>query len=193
MAGQQSIAGPSASPVSRRTILVGIGTAVAVPVVQSLAGTARCAPTDWRARLAALRPAVLAEIERFAEELRPRFESGELRSFRDCDDGEDEGDDDRWETSPHWKVEALVAKRFGLEVTEEENQHGGTRYRGDDAVAGLLLSCSPRADATNTNWNHPCHHATSAVTWDVIAIARERRWYTPTPDECGDPAREAQS
>jgi hypothetical protein len=131
---------------------------------------------SWRAAREALverfRPLYLAEVARFAEELRPRFESGELRGWRDGDDGD----------GPTYVLEALGAARFGLDVDED--------LRGDDEAAYLVLACSPTADASADEWSAVQFHAQAAVARDVVLLARERRWYTPTPDEIASPGVE---
>jgi hypothetical protein len=174
----------SQSILSRRSFIVGCGVAAAgaataAPVISFAAGRVAGAPT--------FRAAYLAEIGRFAETLRPRFESGELRAYRDCDDAKRDDEGTPVSDSPHWELERLCAAHFGLEVARSEEADGDTRLEGDTTAAYLLLAASPRAEATIDTHTHPGYHAAAAATWDVIALARERRWYTPTPDESEDP------
>ncbi len=132
----------------------------------------------WRGRIAALRTAYAAEVERLAEELRPRFEAGELRAVTggDLDDGED------GRTSPFWKLGEVCAERFGCTVTRAEEE-----VSGDIEAARLVLLASPRAEALEGNWQHPGYHAKDAAAWDVIAVARARGMYVPGADEDVDP------
>jgi hypothetical protein len=173
--------------VSRRGFIGAIGAAAAataLPAVASVAPsfTARAdglRAASFTARGDGLRAAYFAELVPFAETLRPRFESGELRAFCDCDDPDE---------SPMSVLERLCADRFGLHVTRRTNGYGYEKFDGDDAAAYLILAASPHAEATDDHQNHPAYHAVDAVLWDVITLARERGWYTPTIEECEDPA-----
>jgi len=172
--------------VSRRSFIGGAvvaGAAVAsAPVLGREKGGA--AGKTWAgsvtAHAAALKAAYLAELERFAETLRPRFESGELRAFRSP--GDDYNREKGREDYPQEKLERLLATHFGLEETGDKGEGG------DAAAAYAILAASPRAEVTaDEGWNHPIYHAANAVGWDVIALARARGWYTPGRDEEEDP------
>lgn len=141
------------------------------------------------AAAASLRAAYLAEVERFAETLRPRFEAGELRGFR-SGDGEME-----FEHSPRNMLERLCAAHFGMETTEHPGKRPGwTSIDGDDQGAYLILAVSAFASAVEeaaqgTFYDHPAHHAVEAISWDVLAVATSRGWYQMTEDE--EPSAEA--
>jgi hypothetical protein len=139
--------------------------------------------------LTALRAAYVAEVARFAETLRPRFESGDLRAFRDGDDEEVFRDHKNGiPDSPHWKVEKLCAAHFGLEVARTKCPDGGETFDGDAARAHYILAASPHTESTeDEGFFHSCYHATTAAAWDVIALARDLGWYVPTADETEDP------
>src|SRR5512138_3205272 len=150
--------------------------------------------TAWRREHAALvakfRPKYLAELERFAETLQPRFEAGELRGITDDDcDREMFGTGDRWR-SPIWKLADLCREHFGIERTYKV---GEVRARERDPVtAELILACSPSAEEVQLHVDDTASAssvAADAITWDVIAIARARGWYTPTEGE--EPALES--
>jgi hypothetical protein len=193
MADRRSTLSASAG-TGRRRFLGACGVIGAAALPCAAAGAAILAPSaglagwswaDFRTGLIpSLQAAYLAELERFAETLRPRFESGELRAFRD-------GDENAAGTSPQWEVERLCAVHFGLQVTKSENASGWEQYDGDAATAHAILAASPHAEYTaDVVYYHPADHATSSAAWDVIALARARGWYVPTPDECEDPALE---
>jgi hypothetical protein len=155
---------------------------------------AQAAPTSGRwtdaasFHAAAMREAYLAEIGRLAAGHRSRFESGELRAFRDEDDEEvfrpgGTGEAD----SPHWEVERLCAAHFGLEVKRSETRSGGETFDGNVGAAHLVLACSPHAESTEDAFFHPCYHAQTSAAWDLIAYARAAGWYVPRADETEDP------
>ncbi len=136
---------------------------------------------EWRRAhaelVAGFRVAYLAELERFAETLRPRFEAGELYGYRDDLTGEE-------------RITAAIVDHFGLVVTETIEPGGGHVYTGDDAIAHLILEASPSAldeslgDSIQSNdWHHPALGAREAILFDVLGIARARGWYTPDEDE----------
>jgi hypothetical protein len=146
------------------------------------------------ALLPSLREAYRAELERFAETLRPRFESGELRAEREGDYRRIPGttgwsSDCFTHDSPRWEIERLAEDYFGVTFTERPMSDGGG-FDGDSARAHLVLAASPHAGFTGEGAEHPCDHARESVAWDVIALARDRGWYVPTPDEFEDPALE---
>lgn len=114
---------------------------------------------------AKFRPLYLAELERFAETLRPRFESGELHGCTDDD------------INAGARLEALCMEHFGLRVV-------------DPATADMILAVSPSAgQASDPNQEVSSFNASYACAWDVLAVARARGWYTPAADE--EPALEA--
>lgn len=133
--------------------------------------------------LAALRDAYTAEVERLAQQLRPRFASGELRA-NTSDEYEGAPDLD---ALPQGRLEAICAEHFGVGVTKIEHENGRVEYAGDERTAYLLLAVSPHTESTCGDVYHPGYHAQDAAAWDVIALARKRGWYTPAPTECGDP------
>jgi len=146
----------------------------------------------------ALRAAYLAELARFAEALRPRFASGELRAYRDVDDRQRIPGTTGWgdecfthSESPQYLLGRIVGEHFGIEWTEDPTSDGGVRSVGDSALAYAILAASPHADVTGEGADHPCDHACESVAWDVIAYARERGWYAPAEDEHPDPMDEA--
>jgi hypothetical protein len=171
---------------TRRGFLGSLGAVAALPLFPSLA-THPAPSGSWTdavgTHVESFRAAFLAELARFAETLRPQFEAGELRAYRD-------GDYEKIE-APQRKLERLCEAHFGLEVTERRKKDGGAWIDGDTTRARLILAVSPRADATGEGSDvHPCDHAREAVAWDVIAVARERGWYTSTDDEDPDPLAE---
>jgi hypothetical protein len=136
----------------------------------------------WRAAQEALverfRPLYLAEVERFAEELRPQFEAGELRGH--CAEDLEREDTEEGFRAPFWRLEDLCAAHFGIEVDHVD----GYRVERDPATAALILATSPSAEATyDDGQGLPSSHAKQAISWDVLVIARARGWYTPAEDE----------
>lgn len=128
---------------------------------------------SWNAGQKALvdrfRPLYLAEVARFAEALRPQFEAGELRGYREEIDGVDLG-----RATPLERLEDMCAEHFGL--------------RTDHAAEGLVISVSPSAAAATLS-GAGVRNAVFACAWDVLAVARARGWYTPTRDECPAPSK----
>lgn len=153
--------------VSRRGFIAACGAAVASTTVPRAAQAGTL--TGWasaKRMAAALVAAYLAEVERFTEELRPRFESGEVGAW----DGNDTGPTDR--------LEELCAERFGLQVTKI----GWGEYEGGDLEQALLiLFVSPSSDSVDrgANWAHECLAAAAAVATDVLASARRCGWVPP--------------
>jgi hypothetical protein len=174
----------TAATTGRRGFLAALGALTAAgalprataaePLPANLREAAGSAPCDvYRA---AWRAAYLEVLEQLAETLRAGFEAGEFYAFRDAPGrGDDRG---------RWRVEDACSRYFGL----------GTNGDWEAAAAGtarMLLVASPRADVTGDGGDvHPCDHAGEAVAWDLIALARERGWYTPTADEFADPLLE---
>ncbi len=110
-----------------------------------------------------LRQAYQAEVARFAETLRPRFESGELYGIPRA--GSDEG---------YWRLGRLCRRRFALHGPE----------------AALVLAASPSLATTeelNSNAAPPSNvtreMAIYAIICDVLGIARTRGWYRPPAEE----------
>ncbi len=132
----------------------------------------------WRASFEALvarfRPAYLAELERFAETLRPLFASGALRGATD-------DDQDGLEA-----LELLAAAHFGIQVHEEKNRF----LEDDETTAKMILAVSPSGDEAYCDGQEiASFNAAYAVSWDVLAIARARAWYTPPSHECPNLSR----
>lgn len=121
--------------------------------------------TNWKRETAiavqALRAAYLAEVARFAEELRPRFTSGEVRGFL-----EEDGDS----TGPADALRYLCGRHFAMKDMAWEEMHA-------------VLAVSPSAEEVDDAWCEPWHHLREAVAYDVIRIARARGWYAPASDE----------
>jgi hypothetical protein len=185
---------------TRRGFLGAIGAAAAATALPGVAipATGRLDTKSWpqaaagwhaaqKALIERFRPAYFAELQRFAEELRPAFASGELRGFRDEDekgyDARQAGEEEY--TTPDQKIEDLCAERFGLEI---ENVRG--RRVGDEAMANLILAVSPTAAAghwaADGGWLHPAGRAACCAAWDLTAVARAMGLYEATPDECPD-------
>lgn len=120
--------------------------------------------TEARAgALDVVRVAYLREVERFAEELRPRFESGELRGLRDSDP-------DSGERGPFYQVEKLCLARFAPEGMAWEQIH-------------LALAASPSAEEADDTWVDRRGHVAAAACLDVLRLASARGYYKPAPDE----------
>ncbi len=161
----------TAGKTSRRGFLATLGAAgVAAAVPVSVHAGVPPRPAAREAYLAAWRAAYLEELEELALSLEPRFRAGDLYSFRDNDD---EG---------QRRIEDAAARHFNLGAGEDEWD------RADTGTARLILAASPHADATGDGACYPGDHAREAVAWDLLAIGRARGWYTPTADECPDPA-----
>jgi hypothetical protein len=131
----------------------------------------------------------MAEVERLADALRPRFESGELRAcneedYRIYDEPGRSATQDDIENMPMGRCEALVAEHFGIAVTVTDDADGGRTYRGDAEATHLVLAFSPNAARTEELANnHPGYHAQTAAALDLITAARARGMYVPTADE----------
>jgi hypothetical protein len=121
---------------------------------------------DWtQAKATALdllRNAYNREIERIAEELRPRIESRELGGWR----GDDTPPDEPYEgPDPMFRLEDEMRARI---VTDEESGF-------------LVLAVSPsehddlHGDAT--------YAAGDVAALDVMRVALARGWYVPRPEE----------
>jgi hypothetical protein len=119
-------------------------------------------------------------IERLAEELRPRFASGELRAPRDVDFEEEDGPARAHQDSTPWRrIEAVIAAPLGIQVDESVPRV----YVGDVARAHLVLAASPVTPFVSTDAAHHGFAAQEVARWDVIALARARGYYVPAADE----------
>ncbi len=165
----------TAGKTTRRGFLATVGAAGVAAAVPVSIGAA--APR-WDARetyLAAWRAAYLEELEDLALALEPRFRAGEFYSFRTVGNA--------WQDAEgQSRIEDAAARHFNLGAGEDEWD------RADSGTARMILAASPHADATGDGACYPGDHAREAVAWDLLAIARARGWYTPTKDECPDPA-----
>ncbi len=185
--------------VSRRGFIGAIGAATAataLPAVALAAPAAEGAPSwpdavaGWSKAQADLiaryREPYIREVVRFAEELRPRFESGELRGLRDEDD---ERHEDAREAGteyefPNERLEDLAADRFGIVVRMVQREHGDRVHVGDKATASVIVAVSPSAEHWNAErWAHPGYCAKACIAWDVLAVARALGFYEPIADE----------
>lgn len=119
-----------------------------------------------------LRAAYLAEVTRFAETLRPRFESGDLRGYTD-EDSEHENERDDYK-APLFHLEDLCDEAFRLDV----DRFGEEAYRN----AYLIRSVSP-GDAHTEDAQPIAGQAGIAVAFDVLAVAQARGWYIPAEGE----------
>ncbi len=141
---------------------------------------------DARA-IAHIHYAYAVEIEALAEELRPRFESGELRA---CTENELESGRVR-AASPQWQIEEVVRERFGLQVKTTQND--GLEFTDSDGVtAHVVLAVSPSAAPLDAEGScHLVDWAVSAAGWDVVLYARAKGWSKPVPGEqsTGAPGR----
>lgn len=123
--------------------------------------------------LSVLRAAYLAEVERFAEGLRPRFEAGELRKNVPSDYPAAQTPGAIPDT-PMERLERLCEERFGL----NGRRYYEARIPEVEAAAHLVLAVSPHVvvavddDDGAMIWDQACH----AVALDVLASARSRGW-----------------
>jgi hypothetical protein len=184
---------------TRRGFIGAIGAAAAAAAAPGVAfGAGAPRPLAWPEALAEwpgafnelaerFRPLYRREVARLAEELRPRFESGELRAFED----EDLEDGESGATSPMWRIEAEAGEHFRLVKRDGSGRcAAGEVYEGAGHIASLILVVSPSTFYVGDDWSHVAYRANAAAMWDVILHARERGWYTPSPDEeIGPPER----
>jgi hypothetical protein len=127
-----------------------------------------------------VRAAYLSEVGRLARALRPRFEAGELRATTDEDL---ERLRSGVASTPFQELERLCTEHFGLTVVAREKPDA-TLYEGDHVAAHAILAVSPSAEDVDVgDWNHPASWAASAVTWDVLRLARSRGWSRLRRDE----------
>lgn len=154
--------------------------------------------------LEGLRVAYMADLNRLAETLRPRFESGELYGYRDDETNARLDEAFRWREAhpgfteeeraafekslPPWApemVEEACAAFFGLDEAHEERDFEATFRR-----ASLLRAVSP-GDSTTLPDGPVIPSAVMAISADVFTIARVRGWYTrpdgegPTEEDTG--------
>jgi hypothetical protein len=126
----------------------------------------------------ALRMAYLAEVERIAEALRPRFESGELRCWTDEDGDEIEArrraGDREW-LPPLWRIERFSADWLGMDPKAQ-----GEAFNEGCRVAYLVRLVSPHEDETE-DAQPAIGQAMEAVGRDVLDAAGRRGWLQPTP------------
>ncbi len=129
--------------------------------------------------IANIRYVYAVELEALAAQLRPRFESGELRACT-----QDELEDGQARAgSPHWRIEEAVRERFGLRV--KATQEDGAEFTEADAVAAhVILAVSPSAAPLEAEgWLHVANWAVSAAGWDVLLYARAKGWSKPVAGE----------
>ncbi len=123
--------------------------------------------------LETLRTVYRAEIERLAQELRPRFESGELHGYNNED-----GDRESLPCGAPLDAPVICAPIHLLERRIEE------RMASTFPDAYLVLACSPSEDKIeDAALTDAKNAAAECVGNDVLRIARARGWYRPTPDE----------
>lgn len=129
------------------------------------------------AALRELRAYYRTEVERVATELRPRFESGELRGWRSNEmdrmdarmDALAAGATPDAYVPPLWRVEEEAGQRF---------------VRSSMARAYVVLLVSPSEPETfDPSSMDPRYHAGTAMAHDVIRYAREQGWTTMAADE----------
>ncbi|MFY3742457.1 hypothetical protein ACOQFB_00995 [Anaeromyxobacter sp. Red801] len=181
----------SMAKLTRRSFLttVGVGAAVvtAPGAAAAASGRARLAAggavQSWpvaveamkaaeESVLAQFRPAYLAEVERFAEELRPRFEKGDLRASVVVAPGS--AGEERAKQAALDRLEGACAERFGVEVVR-----AGYEVEGDDVLGRMICAVSPSApswDVDDGDWSHPCCAAQACACSDVVAVARRAGW-----------------
>ena len=117
-------------------------------------------------------------IEKVAEELRLGFRAGQFRGFTDED--ERRSDDNAAYITPRLRLEGEVAARLlGHQPTAHDDMEEAAVRR-----AAWVLMNSPSIGELMSDGYTVEGFAISAATWDVLRIARERRWYTPAPGEC---------
>lgn len=146
--------------VSRRGALKAGALAVGAAVLPR-AGAAEAVPGG---ALEQLRAEYQARIVALAEELEPRFRSGELRGYRD-------GDGNRFRSPPLHQLEDELRRRLARTFAE----------------AHLVLLCSPSTLATFDHGSEdPRYDAGDAAAWDVLRVALARGWYRPEMEEIPD-------
>jgi hypothetical protein len=166
----------SGNGTTRRGFIAAFGAALAasaLPLAARGGSGGRETLARWQeTHLPSLRALYLAEVVRFAEELRPRFASGEIRGFTDAD-GE------RIEREPHWdpplfELENLCEERFRLDVD---------RYGEEAYLNAYLIRCVSPSEGQTFDAQPVAGQAAVAVSRDVLAAARARGFYAPAEDE----------
>ncbi len=169
------------SMTTRRGFFGAVGVVTAAAALPRVAGAAPRGGRDVRSHLAAMRAAYLTQVDGIAEELRPRFQAGELHAFTETDFGPD---------AAMYEIERACAAALGLEVTRTPAADGEW-FDGDEPAAHLVLAASRFGPAVTEGGGstsyHPCYDAATAAAWDVIMLARERGWYVPAANECALP------
>lgn len=179
---------PKTKSVSRRGFLATCGAAAASTTLPSPAFSAPSPAAGKAALVEGIRSWYAAELERLGEQLRPRFEAGELRAYRDEDHQRIPGttgwgDECFTNGSPQWEIDRLVKAHFGLATWRV-----GNWIEGDRETAHMILAVSRFGDAVmECPADHAADHAVDAVTWDVIVMAQARGWYVPSPDDTEPP------
>ena len=164
--------------VSRRGFIGAIGAATAAAALPSAALATISTWPNAASTLAFHRAEYLAEVERFALALRPRFAAGELRAFASGDDERFPGD--RWlREHPMHVLEGLCGEHFGCRATRVAFAY----YTGPVGPSLMLLAVSPHGEATEGDWCHVSQWAQEAAAWDVLTVARKRGFYTMAPGE----------
>lgn len=142
-----------------------------------------CWQAAQEALVARFRPEYLAEVVRLAETLRREFEAGGIYGYRGGDNGT------AIESTPIERLEELCAEHFGIQVDDEERDGNAYQVERDFMTARMILAVSPSADgASDPGVEAESFNARVAAAWDVLAVARARGWYNPTPDESPDAA-----
>jgi hypothetical protein len=133
-----------------------------------------------------------------AKALRPKFEAGELRGWVD-EDGErmdavrggKTGKYDPKYLAPKFALEDEMGKRLlgaapqvlaAMAATGEPHPSEERMHAILERVAFVLL-CSPSVGLTCGRGMTPAGIAEGAAAYDVLRIARERRWYKPHASE----------
>jgi hypothetical protein len=132
----------------------------------------------------------MEQVERIAEQLRPRIEAGELRGFTDADGDAIEAADKKWRREhPRTKRVGHAYRRCPMALLTKE-MTARLRLRNPHRAAVVVVA-SPSApailDPSNEHdglWSW----ASDMAAWDVLRIARERGWYKPHRTEYPEPA-----
>ncbi len=125
-----------------------------------------------------LRLAYGAELERFGETLRSKFESGKLRGMTDSE-FEAKG---AYKRSPLHHLETLCGRHFGLASKDGKLVETYEAFQ----TAYLIRSVSTGEVATE-DAQPVVGQAITAVMHDVLALAKARGWWRPRPGEMPTP------
>lgn len=162
-------------------------------------GLKRSLITEWATAEQALveqfRPRYRTLVQRVAEPLRRRFESGEFRGWLDEDDermdsvrGGRSGRYDPRYQAPLLRLEAEVARRlFGV----PEQELGDLESAPARRLAALVLLVSVNAAGEFVSSDTPEWQAAEAMALDVLEYARELGWSKPKSGELPRPTRRA--